>query len=105
MKLDLMRLNPFAPRPRGGSEDIIERITTWARRAALIDTATSISVTELACAEPGCPPLETVVVVMARRGGGLKLHIYKPMSEVAEDDVLRALQKAEAVIRPGGTAF
>lgn len=100
-----MKLNPFAPRPRGGTEDARARITDWLRGAAPIDKSDAISVTKLACKEDGCPPLETVVVIMARRGGGLKLHIHKPMSEVVEDDVLRALQKAEAVIRPGGTAF
>lgn len=38
-------------------------IKRWTRAYLRLDEATPITVTELACADPGCPLLETVIAV------------------------------------------
>ena len=45
-------------------------------------------VTELRCSEPGCPPLETVVVLLGPAGPPRQSKIHKPMAEVTIDDLI-----------------
>ncbi|MEZ5898543.1 MAG: hypothetical protein R3D51_03520 [Hyphomicrobiaceae bacterium] len=92
--------NPFQPKPRGGVQDALNRIRAWVRAAMPVDDRETISITELACAEPGCPPRETVIVIMPTTGAWLKARVHKALGDVIEDDVLWALRKAELVTRP-----
>ena len=61
------------------------RVREWVRaRFALGDTA--ILVAEVACAVPGCPPVETVIAFWAdERRHHFK--VFKPVAEVAEADL------------------
>ena len=64
----------------------LDRLREWTRaRFALPDEAT-IVVSEGACALPGCPPLETVIVFWE---GERRHHftIFKPVAEVVDDDL------------------
>jgi nitrate reductase delta subunit len=64
----------------------LERVRAWTQaRFALPDDAT-IMVSEVACALPGCPPLETVIVFWE---GGTRHHfkIFKPVTAVVRDDL------------------
>jgi len=64
----------------------LDRVRAWTRaRFALPDEAT-IVVSEVACALPGCPPLETVIVFWI---GQTRHHfkIFKPVAEVIHDDL------------------
>jgi hypothetical protein len=45
-----------------------------------------VSVNEIACHLPGCPPKETVVLVM-QGGQTLQTSIHKAMQQFTEDDV------------------
>jgi hypothetical protein len=49
-----------------------------------------VTVAELACHDPGCPPLETVVTVHSADGARVSRHIHKPLAEVDEQDIARA---------------
>jgi hypothetical protein len=63
-----------------------DRVRAWTRaRFRLPDDAT-IMVAEVTCAVPGCPPLETVVAfwIEERRH---HFKVFKPVAEVAEDDL------------------
>lgn len=71
-----------------GVIDAARRIKAWTRKALAIDDDTVVSVTELACAEPGCPPRETVVLVLLPAGGARKLSVHAAMTEVTEADVI-----------------
>jgi nitrate reductase delta subunit len=48
---------------------------------------TVISVSEVACAMPGCPPLETIVVFWTVDGVRHRFKIFKPATEVTRDDM------------------
>ncbi len=97
-----MSSNPFAPRPRGGYPDVLKQIRGWVRDIVPLDAEDVISVTELACAEPGCPPKETVIVIMRGSGKWEKLRIHKAMPDVSEEDVLYASRSAEIVTPKAG---
>ena len=82
--------NPLAR----GTASVIDKaraIKRWTReRLALPDEAV-VSVNELACHLPGCPPRETVVLVM-QDGRTTQASIHKAIQEVTEDDVVDAFR-------------
>ena len=50
-----------------------------------------VTVAELACHEPGCPPVETVVSVHKADGGRRDWRIHKPLADIKEADIQRAM--------------
>lgn len=94
--------NPFAPRPRGGYPEALKQIRSWVRALVPLEANDTISVTELACAEPGCPPKETVIVVMRHNGPWEKMRIHNAMTEVTESEILLAARTAETVAPKAG---
>ncbi|MEO1986492.1 MAG: hypothetical protein ABGX47_07550 [Martelella sp.] len=79
-------VNPLAPK----KPDVIEsarRIKSWTRACLKIDDATIVSVNELACHLPGCPPKETVILVMAGPNDTRQFSIHKAMADVTLEDV------------------
>lgn len=65
-------------------------VKAWAREALRTDDDTTILVSELACTEPGCPPVETVVAVFAATT--TKVTIHKPLGEITQADITAALK-------------
>jgi len=51
-----------------------------------------ILVTELECSEPGCPPKETVIALLASGAPARQYKVFKPLGEITETDVVFALQ-------------
>jgi hypothetical protein len=94
-------INPIKPRGGAGYGEALSRIKAWTK-AAIADGEPTISVTELACPEPGCPPRETIILVMWADTAAWKLRIHKSMADVTRDDVLDALRTREPVKRAGG---
>jgi nitrate reductase delta subunit len=64
----------------------LDRVREWTRGRFKLSDETAILVAEVACAVPGCPPLETVIAFWA---GERRHHfkIFKPVAEVIEDDL------------------
>lgn len=90
-------INPFKPRGGAGYSDALARIKAWTR-ASIPPGDPVISVTELACAEPGCPPRETVILIMWDDAPAWKVRLHNAMSEVTEHDVVWALRSVETVV-------
>ncbi len=81
--------NPFAPKKSASFSEAIGRVREWTRATGVAGPDDVISVNELACPEEGCPPRETVIIVMAG-GQPLKAVIHKAMKDVTEADVAAA---------------
>ena len=81
----------FAPDPL--QDAALARVEALARRRFRLQAADTMMVTELACAVPGCPPLETVIVFWPAAGTGpgapLRHHckVFKPVQHVDENDL------------------
>jgi hypothetical protein len=79
----------------------IDRVRAWTRaRFALPDTA-AILATEIACKVPGCPPVETVIAFWT---DGNTLHhfkLFKPVTDVVEDDLPPTWMKSALVAIAG----
>jgi hypothetical protein len=54
-----------------------------------LEDGTPMTVAELRCTEPGCPPIETVIAILDSPGSPRQYKVHKPISEVTFEDVER----------------
>lgn len=63
----------------------IQAIKNWVYQHLKIDKDIPISVSQLQCHEPGCPPLETVIAIMTTPPQQYKIHLS--VEEIQEIDI------------------
>jgi hypothetical protein len=78
----------------------LDLVRAWTRARFALPGEQTVMVSELACAVPGCPPIETHVVFWSDFGGH-HFKIFKPLAEVAEDDLPPAFMKNALVALEG----
>ena len=63
----------------------LDRVREWVRARFSLDDG-AILVAEVACAVPGCPPIETVIAFWS---SGRRHHfkVFKPVAEVTDGDL------------------
>ena len=76
--------NIFARRTAPGRAG---EVKGWVTEQLGLTEGDLISVAELACHEPGCPPVETVVSVHASDGRRRQWQVHKPLAEVEKTDI------------------
>ncbi len=82
-------------RRRSGRADhgaAVDRVREWTRLRFALSDDEAIMVSELACAVPGCPPIETHVVFWTTLGQH-HFKIFKSLADVVEDDLPPAFLK------------
>jgi nitrate reductase delta subunit len=64
----------------------LDRVRGWVRRQFKLADDAAVLVAEVACAVPGCPPVETVIAFWsdARRH---HFKVFKPVTQVTRDDL------------------
>jgi hypothetical protein len=67
------------------------RIKAWMRGALSLGPDVILSVTELSCAEVGCPPRETVILVLPAGCRAMKYSVHKGLADVVEEDILACI--------------
>ena len=72
------------PTPTADPEQI-KRLKAWVHEAFEISADVPVSISQLACHEPDCPPTETVIAVMTHPPQQYKLH--RPVSEITQSDI------------------
>lgn len=72
--------------------DTARELAAKARALLGVDEDTTISISEIACGDPGCGGAETVILIMrpGRRTEAAK--ILRPLSEVVDEDLREALE-------------
>jgi nitrate reductase delta subunit len=78
----------------------LERVRGWTRARFALDGDDTVMVSEIACAVPGCPPIETHVVFWTQAGRH-HFKVFKPLGAVIEDDVPPAFMKNPLVWAEG----
>jgi nitrate reductase delta subunit len=73
-------------RNRPERQQALDRVREWTRERFDLGEGSAILVAEVACALPGCPPLETVIAFWS---GERRHHtkVFKPAGEVTQDDL------------------
>lgn len=65
----------------------LETIKDWTRDRFSLAAEAVILVAELNCQVPGCPPVETVVAFWDQDSTRYRFKIFKPATEVLNDDL------------------
>jgi len=78
----------------------LDRVREWTRARFKLTDDETVMVSEIACAVPGCPPIETHVVFWTEQGRH-HFKVFKPLADVAEDDLPPAFMKNALVALEG----
>jgi hypothetical protein len=78
-----------------------DRVGAWTRARFALAPEAVVSVAELACALPGCPPVETAVMFWTADGGHYHFRVFKRLEEVVEDDLPPAWYRDALRVVPG----
>lgn len=76
----------FGDRTRPNREQIAA-VKGWAAELLPIEPEASLMVTELACHEEGCPPVETAIAALAAGMEPRQWKLHKSIAEVTREDV------------------
>ena len=68
--------------------DMVRKIKSTLEKALSLPDSATISITELACFEEGCPPVETVVALLQAGSSPLRHKFHKPASEFKSTDLV-----------------
>ncbi|SFG35058.1 hypothetical protein SAMN05192565_10248 [Methylobacterium gossipiicola] len=90
-RVDVVALFGFGRRPSPADAAVRERLLAWTQAAAGLGADAVVKVNEIVCADPACPGLETILLLMPPGAATRAVKIGKPMAEVTEDDVRQAL--------------
>jgi hypothetical protein len=75
----------FAPRRPDAAS--LARIKAVARHCLGASEETAFAVNEIACTDPSCPGIETVILVMEPGRKTWAIKVQKPLEEVTEADI------------------
>ena len=73
------------------NREAVERVKGWTRAVLAASPDTSIAVNEIACTDPACPGVETVILVMEPGVKTRACKIPKALDAVTERDVREAV--------------
>jgi hypothetical protein len=77
-----------------------DRVRNWTRAHFALTEDDTVMVSEVACAVPGCPPVETHMVFWTALGRH-HFKIFKPLADVVEDDLPPAFMKNALIALDG----
>lgn len=78
------------PKP---DREAVERVKNMARTALQTTPEATLAVNEIACNDPGCPGIETVILVMEPGKKTQALKVQKTLDEITEQDIRNVLDR------------
>src|ERR1700691_1072515 len=85
---------------RAGDAAALDRVRDWTRARFKLTEEETLMVSEIACGVPGCPPIETHIVFWTALGRH-HFKVFKPLAQVAEDDLPPAFMKNALIALDG----
>lgn len=79
----------------------LKRVKEWTRARFSLGEDETVMVSEVACALPGCAPLETIAAFWTRDEKRHHFKIFKPVEEVVEDDLPPSWMKSALAYEEG----
>lgn len=71
--------------------EAVRRVKSWAAAILAVSEDTAFAVNEIACNDPGCPGVETIILVMEPGRKTRACKVLKALDDVTEQDVREAL--------------
>ena len=75
----------FSQEKSKANPEKVRAIKSWVYRLLSISPDVPISLSQLTCKEPGCPPIETTIAIMTKPIQQYKIH--KAIDEIDEVDI------------------
>jgi hypothetical protein len=94
----MMKMRSLSKRQDHGPA--LDRVRDWTRTRFALAEDSTLMVSEVTCAVPGCPPIETHIVFWTELGRH-HFKIFKPVTDVVEDDLPPAFMKNALVALEG----
>ena len=88
-------LNLFVKNQKKEVDSII-KIKNWVRETFKLTEYETVLITELKCYEEGCPPVETVIVVLRGGTGKEQYKFHKRMDEISFEDIKNITQAEDS---------
>jgi nitrate reductase delta subunit len=79
-------------RRKGADGAALDRVRAWTQARFHLTDDETVTVSEVACAVPGCPPIETHIVFWTDQGRH-HFKVFKPLADVGADDLPPAFMK------------
>ena len=83
-------MNLFSQSRPKSNPAALQQLKSWFHDLLKLDPDVSISVSQLQCKEPGCPPTETVITILSQPAQQYKIH--KALDDIVLVDVIRLFQ-------------
>jgi len=81
----------FSRQTQKANTEQTRQVKEWIYQALKLDEEIPISLSQLQCTEPNCPPLETVIAVMKNPVEQYKIH--KPIAEIEYTDITELIKE------------
>ena len=78
--------------PRQPNLELVRRIKKTLRETLSLSDDVTVTVTELACLEEGCAPVETVIGLLRPDAPQLQCKLHKPMDAVDAKDLVQVCE-------------
>ncbi len=85
--MNLLRKRPGVP------SDDARRLKEWARELWELPDDAALVVMELACQEPGCPPVETVVATLEAAAERRSVKLHGSAGAITREEFVRAVTR------------
>ena len=83
-----MKVNPLRAFKKSPEQvQALERVQSWTRARFELPSDAPVLVSQLACNNPGCPPLQTVVAFWTEEGERHHFKVLKPIDAVESGDI------------------
>ena len=67
----------------------VTSIKKWVGSLLKLDSMTTVFVTQLECAEPDCPPVETVIALIKAGEKTRQKKTHKCINDIEKDDIIK----------------
>ena len=79
------------PRKPAVSTEQLQQVKDWLYEVLQIDRHTIISMSQLQCTDPNCPPLQTAIAIMTSPHRVIRIH--KAIPDITYADVVKAINE------------
>ena len=83
-------MNLFSQSRPKSNPAALQQLKLWIYDLLKLDPEVSISVSQLQCQEPGCPPIETAITILSQPAQQYKIH--KALDDIEQVDLIRLFQ-------------
>ncbi|KQP88377.1 hypothetical protein ASF57_09380 [Methylobacterium sp. Leaf117] len=90
-----MALLGFGARRPPADQAARAAIVAWVRRCGALPDSAVVKASEIVCADPACPGLETVILIMVSGRPTRAIKVVRAMPEITEADIVEAFAREE----------